>query len=255
MPVILGVQYPDVPNEVSIGGNIPCGGMDAFMSTTSGWYLDAYYAANTTPLSNKILNQFAALGVDVVSRDIDEDLSLTDMLEASAQYDFYIQSWLDWFVPLLEHISELLESNMPETGFGYWYADTFGFTLNFSNEDDGGFIEGLDLSQYPTCGFWKNKIENDLLPNIDLIRSRLFAAKGYFDFVHSSIQAYQEQLVDTISLQNDIQEGYGYHLDMVAENEDKERKILQARFLDNVSQFSMVGAIALLGVSQTKLLK
>ena len=254
MPVILGIQYPDIPTEVSTNGADPCRGMNEFSDTTSQWYLDCFYAANTAPLANVILQQFDLLGVEVQGRDIDEGLGLSDMQNAAADYAFYIQSWIDWLQPLGEHVEGLMDSALPGSQFMFWYADTFGFTLEIGDSPDG-FGSDIDLEAYPACGFWKNKIARDLLPNLELLADRLRTALGYFDFVTISIQARLQDLIDTTDLANQAAEGYGIHLDQQAENEQKEREILQARFLSNVSQFSLLGGLALVGISQTDLTK
>ena len=248
MPVILGIQYPDIPTEVSVNGGDPCRGMNEFSDTTSQWYLDCFYAANTAPLANVILQQFDLLGVEVQGRDIDEGLGLSDMQNAAADYAFYIQSWIDWLQPLGEHVEGLMDSSLPGSQFMFWYANNLGFSVEVGDE-------GIDLEQYPACGFWKNKIARDLLPNLELLADRLRTALGYFDFVTISIQARLQDLIDTTDLASQAAEGYGIHLDQQAENEQKEREILQARFLSNVSQFSLLGGLALVGISQTDLAK
>jgi len=105
------------------------------------------------------------------------------------------------------------------------------------------------------CGYWKNKIERDIVPGLELAEQKLANAKNILAGTGELITRFQEGLLGELELNTSIQELYAQNLALIAQNEAAEQAILQSRFLHNVSQFSIVGAAVVLGADQLKLLK
>ena len=239
----LAVQYEDLP-EYPVAS---CTMMNGMASPGSDIRTRLVSATNWTPLFNGLTTALSAYGIEgnLAGRDVEPDYGIEDMLEAAAEWDIYNAGWIQYMQQFRELMDAAMASDLPSTQFGYWLLTRYG-----------DYDETLALAPPDgACDFWKNKIENDSYPSLDLYEQGLMQGQGIVAGTAALIQAFQEDLEGAINLNNSIQRLYAENLALVAENEAAERAIQQSRFLHNVSQFSIVGAAVVLGADQLKLLK
>lgn len=229
-------------------------------------------ATSWTLVFNKMIDSLAVYGIEgdpsafdylddqgdgqqdpVALRDLQPEFTLSMMLAAASAWEGYIGGWQQYMSDYRGVVDGLLDSALPQTQWMFWYVDTLGFTLEIG--DGGAGVDDLGLYDPPVCGYWKNKIENDIVPGLELAEQKLANAKNILAGTGELITKFQEGLIGQLELNNSIQDLYAQNLALIAQNEDAEQAILQSRFLHNVSQFSIVGAAVLLGADQLKLLK
>ena len=191
----------------------------------------------------------------VALRDVQPEFTLSMMLSAAAAWEGYIGGWQQYMSDYRGVVDGLLAQRIClENQLMFWYADN-AWASPLEIGDGGAGDNDMGLYDPPVCGYWKNKIENDIVPGLELAEQKLANAKNILAGTGELITKFQEGLIGQLELNNSIQDLYAQNLALIAQNEDAEQAILQSRFLHNVSQFSIVGAAVLLGADQLKLLK
>lgn len=264
MPQFLGIQYEPLPPYQYDS----CTMMDGMAANSSDIKTRLDSATSWTLVFNKMIDSLAVYGISgdpsafdyldeqgddqvdpVALRDVQPEFTLSMMLSAAAAWEVYIGGWQQYMSDYRGVVDGLLASNLPRNQLMFWYADNASFTLEIGDDNDMGLYDP------PVCGYWKNKIENDIVPGLELAEQKLANAKNVLAGTGELITKFQEGLIGQLELNNSIQALYAQNLALIEQNEAAEQAILQSRFLHNVSQFSIVGAAVVLGADQLKLLK
>ena len=240
MPVLLGVEYRDLPTE---NPGSTCYLYD-YSDNMNPYKKGVNSAKNSTPLWNAVVNSLAEYGIEGRAKELIRDTEYTfplDYIQSQAgTYDIYVQGYINYTQTMLDYLdAAYVHPNTPQNNFAAFFMNNYN--QNFQSSG--------------SCGYTRKYIKNVTRPWVQLQMDQLKQAQNQFDWVREAIEGHLEGLVANATLAGDVEEAYGRYLDQKAENEAAERAIVRAQTLENVSQLALVGAGVLVAASELKIIK